>query len=185
MAAIGLTNLGLTDFATQTGTPKIGRIEPSDATGQRFAAAMEKANPSPAGNPPAGDPPVGDPPVADPQPVDAASRVLPSKPATDAAGGTTADAQERARRGLNLDPAHAAPPKPTHGEAILHGLENIRSAFGAQEARLNNLMSRPAADTNTLLAMQMEVTKFSVLVDVTSKLVGKSTQAFESLLKGQ
>jgi type III secretion system YscI/HrpB-like protein len=163
MAAIGLT-----DFATQTGTSKIGKIEPSNATGQRFAAAMDKADTDPA---------------AGRQPADATSRVLATKPATEAAGGTTADAAERARRGLNLDPAQAA--KPAHGETILNGLQNIRGVFGAQEARLDNLISRPAADTNTLLAMQMEVTKFSVLVDVTSKLVGKSTQAFESLLKGQ
>jgi type III secretion system YscI/HrpB-like protein len=163
MAAIDLTNL-----ATQAGTPKIGRIEASEATGQRFAAAMEKADVVPG---------------AGPQPVDSASRVAASQPA--AAGDATADAQERARRGLNLDPAQAAPPKPAHGETILNGLQNMRGVFGAQQARINNIMSTPAADTNTLMAMQMEVTKFSVLVDVTSKLVGKSTQAFESLLKGQ
>jgi type III secretion system YscI/HrpB-like protein len=165
MAAIGLT-----DLATQTGTPKIGRTDASDATGQRFAAAMEKADADPASGR---------------QPVDATSKVLPAKPATDAAGSTTADAAERARRGLNLDPANAAQQRPAHGEAILNGLQNIRGVFGAQEARINDIISRPAADTNTLLTMQMEVTKFSVLVDVTSKLVGKSTQAFESLLKGQ
>jgi type III secretion system YscI/HrpB-like protein len=165
MAAIGLT-----DFATQTGTPKIARIEASNATGQRFAAAMDKADTDPA---------------AGRQPADATSRMIVSKPATEVAGGTTADAAERARRGLNLDPSQAAPQKPAHGETILNGLQNIRGVFGAQEARLDNLISRPAADTNTLMAMQMEVTKFTVLVDVTSKLVGKSTQALESLLKGQ
>jgi type III secretion system YscI/HrpB-like protein len=165
MAAIDLTNL-----ATQAGTPKIGRVEASDATGQRFAAAMEKADINPA-NPAAGQ-----------QPVDAASKSAPVQQAT--TGDATADAQERARRGLNLDPAHAAP-KPAHGESILNGLQNMRGVFGAQEARMNDIISRPAADTNTLMAMQVEVTKFSVLVDVTSKLVGKSTQAFESLLKGQ
>lgn len=163
MAAIDLTNL-----ATQGGIPKIGRIEASDATGQRFAAAMDKADINPR---------------AGTQPIDAASKVAQIQPAT--AGDVTADAQERARRGLNLDPTHAAPQKPAHGETILNGLQNMRGIFGAQEARINNIMSSPAADTNTLMAMQMEVTKFSVLVDVTSKLVGKSTQAFESLLKGQ
>jgi type III secretion system YscI/HrpB-like protein len=121
----------------------------------------------------------------DPQPVDAASEVLPAKPATDAASGTTADALERARRGLNLDPAHAAPQTHNHGEAILHGLQNVRGVFDTQEARLNNILSRPAADMNTLTAMQIEMTKFSVIVDVTSKLVGKSAQALEALLKGQ
>jgi type III secretion system YscI/HrpB-like protein len=165
MAAIGLA-----DLATQTGTPKIGRIEASNATGQRFAAAMEKADTNSA---------------TGQQPVDATTNVISSKPVTDTAGGATADAAERARRGLNLDPAQATQQKPAHGETILNGLQNIRGVFGAQETRINNLMSRPAADTNTLLAMQVEVTKFSVLVDVTSKLVGKSTQAFESLLKGQ
>jgi type III secretion system YscI/HrpB-like protein len=166
-----MATIDLADLATQIGTQKkIGRIEASNATGQRFAAAMEKAEPNPS---------------AGLQPADATSRPIPSKPVADTANDPTADAQERARRGLNLDPAHAAPQKPAHGEAILHGLQSIRGVFDTQEARLHNLLSRPAADTNTLMSMQMEVTKFSVLVDVTSKLVGKSTQALEALLKGQ
>ncbi|PDT90819.1 EscI/YscI/HrpB family type III secretion system inner rod protein [Bradyrhizobium sp. Y36] len=98
-------------------------------------------------------------------------------------GGTAADAQDRARQALDLNPPKTAPAP--HGDTILHGLQNLRGVFDKQEARIGNLASARAADTNTLLAMQMEVAKFSVLVDVTSKLTGKSTQALESLLKGQ
>jgi hypothetical protein len=109
MAAIGLT-----DLATQAGTPEIGRIEASNATGQRFAAAMERADINSA---------------TGQQPVDATTNVISSKP--DTAGGATADAAERARRGLNLDPAQATQQKPAQGETILNGLQNIRGVFGA------------------------------------------------------
>ena len=50
---------------------------------------------------------------------------------------------------------------------------------------MNEAVAAPITDMKTLLAVQMETVNYSVLVDVTSKLTGKSTQAFESLLKGQ
>ncbi len=95
------------------------------------------------------------------------------------------DANERARRALQL-----GEPQPSNsggagsGDAILNGLQKLRGVFDAQHARLNDVMAGPV-DTGSLMKMQMEVVNFSVLVDVASKLTGKSTQAFETLLKGQ
>ena|GEM_PF-5866104 len=94
------------------------------------------------------------------------------------------DPAERARRALQLDgkpPATAA----QGGDSILDGLQKLRTVFDKQQGRINQIMASPVTDMKTLLAVQMEVVNFSVLVDVTSKLTGKSTQAFESLLKGQ
>ena len=167
MAAVGLT-----DLTTPKGTPRIGRVDASEATGQRFSAAMDKANADPA---------------AGSKPLDADPNVSAARPATtaDAAGGATADAQERVRRALNLNPAQAAQQRPAHGDAILNGLQSVRGVFAAQEARLTDLASRPTTDVNTLMAIQMEVIKFSVLIDVGSKLTGKSTQALDALMKSQ
>lgn len=163
-----MASIGLTDLAHQAGTPKVGRIEPSEAASQRFSATMERA----ATNRSAASPP-----------ADVATTTRPPETIIAANGGAAADAQDRARQALDLNPPKTAPAP--HGDTILNGLQNLRGAFDKQEARINNLASARAADTNTLLSMQMEVAKFSVLVDVTSKLTGKSTQALESLLKGQ
>jgi type III secretion system YscI/HrpB-like protein len=164
MAAVNFT-----DVATQAATPRIGRLDASDSVGQRFSAAMEKAGTDSA--------------IVGSQQVDAASRV-PSAGQTIAAGAT-ADAQDRARRALNLNPVNAVQRKPAHGDAILNGLQHLRGVFDAQEARINGLTSRTAVDTNALLMAQWEVTKLSVLVDMTSKLAGKFAQLGETLLKGQ
>ena len=164
MAAVDLA-----DLTTAAGTPRIGRVGASEAAGQRFAAAMERANNDPAAGATPSD--------ADPMPHAAGPTT-----AADGAGNATADAQERARRALDLG---AAQQKPAHGEAILNGLQNIRSVFTAQVARMNELAARPRADVNTLIALEMEVAKFTLLVDVSSKLTGKSTQALETLLKSQ
>jgi uncharacterized protein involved in copper resistance len=165
MAAIELT-----DLAKQAGTPKISRTEASDVSGQRFFAAMEKAN---TGS------------TSETQPTDRITDAASSKPVTDGTAPAATDAAERARRALDLNPNKAPQSKASYGDSILHGLQNLSNVFAAQEARINNLGSRPAADTNTLLSMQMEVAKFSALVDVTSKLTGKSTQVLDTLLKGQ
>ena len=40
-------------------------------------------------------------------------------------------------------------------------------------------------DYNRMMELQAQLVEFSLVVDVTSKLAGKSTQALDSLLKGQ
>jgi type III secretion system YscI/HrpB-like protein len=96
-----------------------------------------------------------------------------------------AEAKERAKRALHLDDAQQPATAAGAGDTILDGLQKLRGAFDAQQARVNKAMAAPATDMHTLLAIQMEVVNYSVLIDVTSKLTGKSTQAFETLLKGQ
>ena len=95
-----------------------------------------------------------------------------------------ADANERARRALQLDGQKTVTPV-GGGDTILDGLQKLRTIFDKQQAKVNEAVAAPITDMKTLLAVQMETVNYSVLVDVTSKLTGKSTQAFESLLKGQ
>ena len=46
-------------------------------------------------------------------------------------------------------------------------------------------MKSNVVDTNALLAMQMEVAQYTILVDVSSKLTGKAAQSLDTLMKGQ
>jgi hypothetical protein len=163
MAAVNLT-----DVATQTGVAKVGRIDAGDKVSRRFATAMEKAGIDPA---------------VDPQRIGAASRVPPTGQTTavDTAASATADAQERARRALNLNPSHSVQQKPVHGDAILNGLQNVRGIFGAPPI---NALASHSADTSALMAMQVEVAKWTVLVETGAKVMGKFAQLPETLLKG-
>jgi type III secretion system YscI/HrpB-like protein len=95
-----------------------------------------------------------------------------------------ANADERARAGLGLEGVDQVAPK-SAGDVILQGVEKMRGVFDARETRINQLMSSPTIDARTMMAMQMEMTNFSVLVDVSSKLTGKTTQTLDTLMKGQ
>ncbi len=89
----------------------------------------------------------------------------------------------RARRALELDGATSA--KPANGDMILNGLQHLRGEFNSRISRVNEVLASNGIDTKTLFAMQVEVVNFTMLVDMTSKLTGKSTQTFDSLMKGQ
>jgi type III secretion system YscI/HrpB-like protein len=127
---------------------------------------------------------------ADPQ-VTLVAQAAPVQPAgvvSDAAAVPSASSPDaadvRARQGLGLDGATATPTA-NNGDMILDGLERLRGVFDAREARVSDLMSSGSVDSRTLLAMQVEVAEFTMLVDITSKLTGKSTQIFDTLMKGQ
>lgn len=81
-------------------------------------------------------------------------------------------------------PGHRIGPD-TRGDTILNGLSQLRSAFDSHADRLTALSSSDATSTEQLIAVQVELAKFSLLIDVTSKLAGKSAQAFDTLMKGQ
>lgn len=90
-------------------------------------------------------------------------------------------ARDRVRRTLDLGPGGGA----TEGDSILRGLTSLRGAFDARAARVSEIMAAQSVDSRTLLAMQMEVAQYSLLVDVSSKLTGKTTQSLDALMKGQ
>ena len=95
------------------------------------------------------------------------------------------DAQQRARRGLGLEGAESEAVKSEPGDMILDGLQKLRGVFDARETRAAELMNRSTLDAGTLMAVQMEVANFTLLVDISSKLTGKSAQALDTLMKGQ
>ncbi|EAV41320.1 hypothetical protein SIAM614_00979 [Stappia aggregata IAM 12614] len=71
------------------------------------------------------------------------------------------------------------------GDIILDGLSWLRGAFDAQADKVAETSTASVSGTERLLETQMEIVKYSLLMDVTSKLVGKSTQTFDTLMKGQ
>ncbi|MGI6244192.1 MAG: EscI/YscI/HrpB family type III secretion system inner rod protein [Pseudochelatococcus sp.] len=110
----------------------------------------------------------GQPPKADSDPA----AVSPTEAASE---------QERARRALSLD----APSPSTTGDSILGGLQKMRGIFDVQQERISALANEKVVDANTLLGMQVEVVKYTMLLDMSSKLTGKTTQAVDQLMKGQ
>lgn len=101
-------------------------------------------------------------------------------------GGTqVAGANDRARQGLDLQGVSANVAPPTGGDMILDGIQKMRGVFDAHEARIGSIMNGSTTSATALMDMQMELANFSLLVDVASKLTGKSTQIFDTLMKGQ
>lgn len=90
------------------------------------------------------------------------------------------DARARAREGLGLEKTEAS-----GGDVILESMQKLRGVFDQSQSRVAALMNSATVDTRTMMAMQMEVANFSLLVDISSKLTGKSTQSLETLMKGQ
>lgn len=113
-----------------------------------------------------------------------ASEAAVATPALAPAGAVNeAAAKERARRALEIEAT--TPTRRGDGDAILGGLQRLRGVFDAHEARINEALSGNVTDANTLFAVQLEMARYTMLIEVSSKLTGKSTQAFETLLKGQ
>ena len=94
-------------------------------------------------------------------------------------------AKVRAREGLDLDGPAPVGADPSAGDMILRGVERMRGVFHTREANIAELMKGKTTDAGTLMAMQMEVTNFTLLVDISSKLTGKATQSMDTLMKGQ
>ena len=108
------------------------------------------------------------------------------RPGGAADGATASDprsAADRAARGLDLEPAAAVQEGP--GTTILSGLERLRGVFDSQISSVHEQSTGAAMDVVTMMNIQAEVVQYSVLVDISSKLAGKSTQALDSLMKGQ
>jgi len=127
------------------------------------------------------------------------AQATPISPATPNAGSTapnvagiapTETDRTRALQGLDLSNEVAAVDTNGTGETIIDGLSKLRSVFDAQENAITGVSSSNVSGTaltnsSELINLQLEVVKYSMLMDVTSKLAGKSTQTFDTLMKGQ
>lgn len=103
-----------------------------------------------------------------------------------AASPSSADVDARARAAEGLDLARPELVQPTtEGTTILGGLEQLRGIFDSQFNSVGSKLEATQMDVTSMMALQAEVVKFTVMVDVSSKLAGKTTQAMDSLMKGQ
>ena len=91
----------------------------------------------------------------------------------------------RALRGLDLDQKAVESASGSTGDTIIDGVSKLREVFDNQEKAITDIGQSQLAQSEKLINLQLEVVKYSMLMDVTSKLTGKSTQAFDTLLKGQ
>ncbi|MFC0217405.1 hypothetical protein ACFFJ7_03240 [Pseudochelatococcus lubricantis] len=73
----------------------------------------------------------------------------------------------------------------TSGDSILNGLKKMRGIFDEQQGRIASVAQENLSVPNALAAMQIEVAKYSMLLDMSSKLTGKASQAIDQLMKGQ
>ena len=164
-----------------TGTPlysvldtgQVGNVplQPSAAGIDRFAQALERAGF--ATRPTQVEAPVRVAQLTDPRSAtDATDPVL------------SAQAAERAVQGLQLDGEDDS--VAGTGTSILEGLGRLRGIFDTQLNDIaNSSNSIDPMSTAQLMNLQAQLVEFSLVVDVTSKLAGKSTQALDSLMKGQ
>lgn len=119
-------------------------------------------------------------PAASPVSPVPAAQAQPAQPVAATGFENDAASRERVRRSLELNGTQSS-----DGDAILGGLQRLRGFFDARHTRIGEIMNSNTVDTNALLAMQMEVAQYSLLVDVSSKLTGKTTQSLDTLMKGQ
>lgn len=71
------------------------------------------------------------------------------------------------------------------GDVLLNGLERLRSAFDQQENAVVERIAPAVVDVDAMIGAQLEVAKYSLLIDVTSKMTGKLSQTLDTLMKGQ
>lgn len=99
--------------------------------------------------------------------------------------GVTATEHGGRHEGAHGVGTYGSEEKPAEGDAILGGFQSIRKMFDGQYQRASAI-GRELSPSNAsdLIVAQAEMTKLTLMVEVTSKLAGKLTQACDTLLKG-
>jgi len=116
--------------------------------------------------------------------VSAFEQVLERQQATPADTVQEPEAVTQANAG-GLALSGTGPAQPTGGDMILDGLSRLRGVFDNRTARISETMRAGGADAASMMNLQVELVNFTMLVDMTSKLTGKSTQVIDTLIKGQ
>ncbi len=175
----GGTLSGATDGAA--GVRRLAGMSNDTGALARFQQALENASASSAVSSGANAPvELRTAQVATPGSVGRASEVQPSDGVQ-----PSKESSQNVLKSLDIESTTKPADASSTGDLILGGLKKLRGMFDAQHTNMNAMMDKPTADSTQLLAMQVEVVKYSLLIDVASKLTGKSTQSFDTLMKGQ
>jgi type III secretion system YscI/HrpB-like protein len=83
-------------------------------------------------------------------------------------------------------PAEAAPAGAPSGpgDAILQGLDKMRSSFGESMQRIGDVLGKDQVSAQDLMRAQMELHSMSLQNDLMGKVGGKATQSIDQLMKG-
>ena len=182
MTALSLANLGGGPLVQEAMRP--GKGGTGSVSAFEDALSRQALQPPPAADPTAVQSPSAVTSVqsaAHVSPAGAAQSADSTKVSTTPVDGTAE--RERVRRSLELD----GPPVSTNttGDTILGGMQKLRGVFDAHHAHINDIMKSDMSNTQGLMAMQMEMAQYTVMVDVSSKLTGKASSSLDTLMKGQ
>ncbi|SDR14800.1 hypothetical protein [Pseudovibrio sp. Tun.PSC04-5.I4] len=73
---------------------------------------------------------------------------------------------------------------PTDSNFLIDGLAKVRGAFTESSSNIMNLSSgSELGQVDRLINMQIEVANYSLLVDVSSKIAGKTVQGLDALMR--
>lgn len=91
-----------------------------------------------------------------------------------------------AANGPGGGPAEAAPAGSPAGpgDAILQGLDKMRSSFGESMQRIGDVLGKDQVSAQDLMRAQMELHSMSLQNDLMGKVGGKATQSIDQLMKG-
>ena len=71
------------------------------------------------------------------------------------------------------------------GDKVLDGLEKIKNVHEAEVESINVSLASPDLDVQSLMGLQMKLSRLSLQQDLIAKTASKSTQNLDSLLKTQ
>jgi len=97
---------------------------------------------------------------------------------------SAAGADERARQTLGLG-ENGEQGSTLGGDAVLDGLARLRGAVNSETSKLMSVGNAGALSSEGMLGVQEAYDKFSLLADVSTRVLGKTTQTLDTLLKGQ
>lgn len=83
--------------------------------------------------------------------------------------------------------AEAAAPPASLGQAILDGMNGVRRQFDDTMTGIRSVLDNAATDLSArdMLSIQMQISMLTLQQDLMGKIVGKSTQNVDQLLKAQ
>lgn len=84
-------------------------------------------------------------------------------------------------------PADAPTAPPSLGQAILDGMDGVRHQFDSATTGIRHVLESTASDLTIrdMLSIQMQISTLSIQQDLMGKIVGKTTQNVDQLLKAQ
>ena len=120
--------------------------------------------------------------------LNAAGNVQPPVPGQIVNGDVVVGGVERVNAAQNVGavavPTQVASVNPTGSNFVIDGLAKVRGVFAETSSNINAISDGgQLSQFDKLINMQIEVANYSLLVDVSSKIAGKTTQGMDALMR--